>query len=139
MIRHTRSITCKIIDHKIIYNIPVYFDEELMGSITNIKIVIDRMNNTLASSITDGQLCIRRRAVSVLVLGLLYKLYQIINHRRIRSNCCGKILVVAVDIDSTSTTPRQNQILPEQSYKFRASCNKSDKSTRTISQGLEIH
>ena len=54
-------------------------------------------------------------AVSVLVLGLLYKLYQIINHRRIRSNCCGKILVVAVDIDSTSTTPRHNQILPEQS------------------------
>ena len=54
-------------------------------------------------------------AVSVLVLGLLYKLYQIINHRRIRSNCCGKIFVVAIDIDSTSTTPRQNQILPEQS------------------------
>jgi len=54
-------------------------------------------------------------AVSVLVLGLLYKLYQIINHRRIRSNCCGKIFVVAIDIDSTSTTPRQTQILPEQS------------------------
>jgi len=52
-------------------------------------------------------------AVSVLVLGLLYKLYQIINHRRIRSNCCGKVFVVALDIDET--TPRQNQILPEQS------------------------
>jgi len=65
MIRHTRSITCKIIDHKIIYNIPVYFDEELMGSVTNIKIVIDKMNNTLASSITDGQLCIRRCGSSI--------------------------------------------------------------------------
>jgi hypothetical protein len=53
-------------------------------------------------------------AVSVLVLGLLYKLYQIINHRRIRSNCCGKIFVMSVDIDET-TTPRQNQIVPEQS------------------------
>jgi len=52
-------------------------------------------------------------AVSVLVLGLLYKVYQIINHRRIRSNCCGKIFVVALDIDET--TPRQNQIVPEQS------------------------
>jgi hypothetical protein len=52
-------------------------------------------------------------AVSVLALGLLYKLYQIINHRRIRSNCCGKIFVVALDIDET--TPRQNQIVPEQS------------------------
>ena len=51
-------------------------------------------------------------AVTVLVLGLLYRAYQIINHRRIRSNCCGKILVVALDIDET--TPRQNQILPEQ-------------------------
>ena len=66
MIRHTRSITCKIIDHKIIYNIPVYFDEELaslqLGS--NLKIMIDKANNTLTTSITDGQLCIRRSGSS---------------------------------------------------------------------------
>jgi len=51
-------------------------------------------------------------AVTVLVLGLLYRAYQIINHKRVRSNCCGRIFTASIDIDDQ--TPRQNQILPEQ-------------------------
>ena len=49
-------------------------------------------------------------AVIVLMLGLLYRAYQMINHKRIRSNCCGKIFSASIDIDPTDmpvrTTPK---------------------------------
>jgi hypothetical protein len=54
-------------------------------------------------------------------MALLYKLYQNINHHRIRSNCCGKLLVASVDIEETTpqrpdlhikTPPNQNALPP---------------------------
>ena len=38
-------------------------------------------------------------AGAVVVLGILYRVYLAVNHHRVRSNCCGKELVVSVDVD----------------------------------------
>jgi hypothetical protein len=35
---------------------------------------------------------------------LLYKLYHVINHHRIRSRCCGQTLDASIDIDGTTAT-----------------------------------
>jgi len=35
-------------------------------------------------------------------LAIGYKIFQIINHKRVRSNCCGKKIEMSVDIESTS-------------------------------------
>lgn len=37
---------------------------------------------------------------------ILYKIYNAVNHKRIRSNCCGKKLVASIDIENT-TPPNQ--------------------------------
>jgi len=47
-------------------------------------------------------------AGAVVVLGILYRVYLAVNHHRVRSNCCGKELVVSVDVETT--TPPQLQI-----------------------------
>lgn len=40
----------------------------------------------------------------VLVIGILAKL----NHKRLRSSCCGKKVEVSVDLETTSPKPEQN-------------------------------
>lgn len=45
-------------------------------------------------------------AGAVVVLGILYRVYLAVNHHRVRSNCCGKELVVSVDVEQT--TPPQD-------------------------------
>lgn len=44
---------------------------------------------------------------SIMILGILYKVYSAVNHRRLRSNCCGKIMVAEIDIDTT--TPKDEK------------------------------
>jgi hypothetical protein len=41
-------------------------------------------------------------ASAVLALGLAYRVYIAINHHRVRSNCCGKQMVVSVDVEETT-------------------------------------
>lgn len=41
-------------------------------------------------------------AGAVVVLGILYRVYLAVNHHRVRSNCCGKELVVSVDVETTT-------------------------------------
>ncbi len=43
----------------------------------------------------------------VLVLGILAKL----NHKRLRSNCCGKKVELSVDVEQTS--PKQDETKPK--------------------------
>jgi len=42
------------------------------------------------------------------IAGILYKIYMAINHKRIRSNCCGKKLEASLDIENT-TPPHEHQ------------------------------
>jgi hypothetical protein len=44
-------------------------------------------------------------AGTVVVLGILYRVYLAVNHHRVRSNCCGKELVVSVDVEKTTPPP----------------------------------
>jgi len=44
----------------------------------------------------------------VLGLGIAYKIYQAINHHRIKSTCMGKEITASIDIDETNTTPKNN-------------------------------
>ena len=37
-----------------------------------------------------------------LALMIADKAYQAINHRRVRSNCCGKEVVASIDVDTTT-------------------------------------
>ena len=48
-------------------------------------------------------------ASAVLVLGLAYRVYVAVNHHRVRSNCCGKEIVVSVDVEKT-TPPAELKI-----------------------------
>jgi len=41
-------------------------------------------------------------AGAVVALGVLYRVYLAVNHHRVRSNCCGKELVVSVDVEQTT-------------------------------------
>jgi len=41
---------------------------------------------------------------------VLYRLYLTINHKRIRSNCCGKKLVASIDIEET-TPPHEEKVV----------------------------
>jgi hypothetical protein len=53
----------------------------------------------------------------ILALGILYKIYNIVNHHRVRSNCCGKKIEVSLDIDETTPKSRDAQVVehPEKS------------------------
>ena len=35
-------------------------------------------------------------------LGVLYKIYMVVNHKRIRSSCCGQKLEASIDIENTT-------------------------------------
>jgi len=41
-------------------------------------------------------------AGAVVALGIAYRIYLAVNHHRVRSNCCGKELVVSVDVEKTT-------------------------------------
>jgi hypothetical protein len=43
-----------------------------------------------------------------ILAGLLYKIYMVVNHKRIRSNCCGKKLEASLDIENT-TPPHEEE------------------------------
>jgi hypothetical protein len=36
------------------------------------------------------------------IVGIAYKIYMVVNHKRIRSSCCGKKLEASIDIDNTT-------------------------------------
>jgi hypothetical protein len=38
----------------------------------------------------------------VIVLGILYRIFNTVNHHRVRSECCGKYFSASVDIDPTT-------------------------------------
>ena len=41
-------------------------------------------------------------ASSVIVMGILYKVYKAVNHKKFRSECCGKKFTASMDIDETT-------------------------------------
>jgi hypothetical protein len=41
-------------------------------------------------------------AGTMLALGIVYRVYLAVNHHRVRSNCCGKEVVVSVDVEETT-------------------------------------
>lgn len=41
-----------------------------------------------------------------LALMVADKIYQAVNHHRIRSNCCGKQLVASIDVEHTTPPPK---------------------------------
>ena len=47
-------------------------------------------------------------AGAVGALGIAYRVYLAVNHHRVRSNCCGKEMVVSVDVEQT--TPAELKI-----------------------------
>lgn len=49
-------------------------------------------------------------AAVVFALGILYKVFAEVNHRRIRSNCCGKLLTASIDVETT--TPQEEKTNP---------------------------
>lgn len=49
----------------------------------------------------------------VIALGLIYKIYQAINHKHIRSRCCGRELDASLDISDTGNTPVRIAPAPE--------------------------
>lgn len=49
-------------------------------------------------------------AAIVFALGILYKIFAEINHRRIRSNCCGQLFTASIDVETT--TPVEEKTNP---------------------------
>ena len=54
-------------------------------------------------------------ASAVLALGIAYRVYVAINHHRVRSNCCGKEIVVSVDVERTTPTEIKIKVPVEKS------------------------
>ena len=48
-------------------------------------------------------------AGAMVALAIAYRVYVAVNHHRVRSNCCGKEIVVSVDVEKT-TPPAQLKI-----------------------------
>jgi len=57
-------------------------------------------------------------AGAVVALGIAYRVYLAVNHHRVRSNCCGKEMVVSVDVEQTTPAelkikvPKQEELSP---------------------------
>jgi hypothetical protein len=41
-------------------------------------------------------------ATFTVLAGLIYKVYKVVNHKRVRSSCCGKKLEASLDIENTT-------------------------------------
>ena len=48
-------------------------------------------------------------AGSVVILGIIYRIYLAVNHHRIRSTCMGKEFSASIDIDQT--TPKKDTVV----------------------------
>ena len=59
----------------------------------------------------------------VVALGILYKVFVFINHRRIKSTCNGKEVTASIDIDTTNTTPKRTAPLNDSKDGNSVSCN----------------
>jgi hypothetical protein len=53
-------------------------------------------------------------AGSVVALGIAYRIYLAVNHHRVRSNCCGKELVVSVDVEKTTPPGKLEIKVPDE-------------------------
>jgi hypothetical protein len=49
-------------------------------------------------------------AISAVVVSVAGSILTVINHKRIRSNCCGAQLVAAIDIENTSPPKIERQL-----------------------------
>lgn len=49
----------------------------------------------------------------VIALGVIYKVYQAINHKHVRSRCCGREIDASLDISDTGNTPVKVAPAPE--------------------------
>lgn len=49
-------------------------------------------------------------AALVLALGVAYRIYTAINHRRVRSTCCGKELSASIDVEDTTPAEKSLRI-----------------------------
>lgn len=48
-----------------------------------------------------------------IVITVVGVIYSAVNHKRLRSNCCGRKIDIAIDIESTSPqSTRHNQVTP---------------------------
>ena len=50
-------------------------------------------------------------AAIVLTAGILYKVYTAVNHKHLRSRCCGKEFDASIDIDES--TPKKAEVSVE--------------------------
>jgi hypothetical protein len=50
------------------------------------------------------------------IFGLLYALYRLINHSRLKSDCCGKRMVVSVDVDKTTPPTSEREMKDLKTY-----------------------
>jgi len=41
---------------------------------------------------------------------IIEKLFQLFNHKRIRSNCCGKETIMSVDVEETTPPGNKSQV-----------------------------
>ena len=55
-------------------------------------------------------------AYSGFVMGLASTIYAAINHKRIRSNCCGKKIEVSLDMESTSPVKKGNAVIEAETF-----------------------
>ena len=46
-------------------------------------------------------------ATTISILLILYKVYQAVNHHRIRSRCCGFNMDASIDVDETSPKAKE--------------------------------
>jgi len=60
-------------------------------------------------------------AAIVFALGILYKIFAVVNHRRIRSNCCGKLLTASIDVEATSPVEEKTNPMVDAIHKTECS------------------
>jgi hypothetical protein len=67
-------------------------------------------------------------ASSIVVLGILYKIYQAINHKHLRSRCCNKEFDASIDIDDS--TPKTNPVIVRDGTADRADPQRNEQENR---------
>ena len=67
-------------------------------------------------------------ASSIVVLGILYKVYQAVNHKHFRSTCCGNKIEASIDIDDS--TPKTNPIIVRDGTADRADSQRNEQKDR---------
>jgi len=55
-------------------------------------------------------------SIGSIVISVLGSIFAVINHKRIRSNCCGKEVVASLDIESTTPTDRSQPLNLAKNY-----------------------